>query len=290
MEDKNAKSKGKEKKQNKPDKSKKEGIKKESGECEVKVKEIGKKEESKEKKEKSKKVKITLTFLTIFIAILSSGAKFFLIFFDILVPRALREYVPFLNMIRKSTLSLSEIMAGKKSKEISEVSNEIEEIELRQQKALKAYPIRRGIGQALSMGISPIILIAIPTAIWGETLIQMIKPYFSSFIPDNVLNILIPILLGTVMLIISWIATVFGPIYIVFHKSSKTLVKMGAYRWAALYQDLGNFFALPYFAAKSSFSFFDAPPISSETFQEFKLDIMDEVETIKAKVSDLLAM
>ncbi|MHA1407581.1 MAG: hypothetical protein ACTSSG_09395, partial [Candidatus Heimdallarchaeaceae archaeon] len=290
MEDKNAKSKGKEKKQNKPDKSKKEGIKKESGECEVKVKEIGKKEESKEKKEKSKKVKITLTFLTIFIAILSSGAKFFLIFFDILVPRALREYVPFLNMIRKSTLSLSEIMAGKKSKEISEVSNEIEEIELRQQKALKAYPIRRGIGQALSMGISPIILIAIPTAIWGETLIQMIKPYFSSFIPDNVLNILIPILLGTVMLIISWIATVFGPIYIVFHKSSKTLVKMGAYRWAALYQDLGNFFALPYFAAKSSFSFFDAPPISSETFQEFKLDIMDEVETIKAKVSDLLAL
>jgi len=290
MEGKSKKKRKEKSRQKQIDKIEKKEAREKSSEREEEVNEVTKKDEIYEKKEKSKKVKVTLTFLTIFLAILSFGAKFFLIIFDILVPRALREYVPFLNMIRKSTLPLSEIMAGKKSKEISEVSNEIEEIQLRQQKALKAYPIRRGIGQALSMGISPIILIAIPTAIWGETLIQIIKPYFSSFIPDNVLNILIPILLGTVMLIISWIATVFGPIYIVFHKSSKTLVKMGAYRWAALYQDLGNFFALPYFAAKSSFSFFDAPPISSETFEDFKLDIMDEVETIKTKVSDLLAL
>ncbi|MCG3220464.1 MAG: hypothetical protein H7641_03705, partial [Candidatus Heimdallarchaeota archaeon] len=36
--------------------------------------------------------------------------------------------------------------------------------------------------------------------------------------------------------------------------------------------------------------FFDAPPISSETYQEFKLDLTDEIVTIKEKVEGLLAL
>jgi len=236
-------------------------------------------------KKESKDRKISFSIVAFLITMISVGAKFALIIFDIFVPKTLREYVPFFNMIRKITLPISEIMAGKKSKEISEVANELDELDLREQKVMKAYPLRRTIGQAMSMGISPIILVLIPSIIWGEGLINMIKDKWPS-LPTAV----IIIGLGTIMLIISWIATLFGPIYVVFHNSSKYLLKMGAYRWASIYQDLENFFAIPYYAAKSSFSFFDAPPISSETLDEFKLDIKEELDIVKEKVEGLLAL
>ncbi|MCE7748210.1 MAG: hypothetical protein GPJ51_07425 [Candidatus Heimdallarchaeota archaeon] len=236
-------------------------------------------------KEESKDRKISFSIVAFLITVISVGAKFALIIFDIFVPRALREYVPFFNMTRKITLPISEIMAGKKSKEISEVANELDELDLRGQKVMKAYPLRRTIGQAMSMGISPIILVLIPSIIWGEGLVNMIKDKWPS-LPTAV----IIIGLGTIMLIISWIATLFGPIYVVFHNSSKYLLKMGAYRWASIYQDLENFFAIPYYAAKSSFSFFDAPPISSETLDEFKLDIREELDEVKEKVESLLSL
>jgi hypothetical protein len=51
-----------------------------------------------------------------------------------------------------------------------------------------------------------------------------------------------------------------------------------------------NLFSLPYLAAKSGFNFFDAPPISSETYEEYKLDLTDELVTIKEKVEGLLAL
>ena len=67
-------------------------------------------------------------------------------------------------------------------------------------------------------------------------------------------------------------------------------MRLGAYRWAALYQDIENLFSIPYYLGRSSFNFFDAPPISSETYEEFKLDLTDEFITIKAKVKGLLAL
>lgn len=246
------------------------------------------KEESIEEGVKNKKTKdrkISFTILSFLITTISVGAKFAMILFDIFIPKALREYVPFFNMIRKITLPISEIMAGKKSKEISEVANELDELSLRGQKVMKNYPLRRTIGQAMSMGISPIILVLIPTIIWGEGIVNMIKGKWPT-LPTAV----IIIGMGTIMLLISWLVTLFGPLYVVFHNSSKYLLKLGAYTWASIYQDLENFFAIPYYAAKSSFSFFDAPPISSETLQEFKLDIKEEIDIVKEKVEGLLSL
>ncbi|MHA1198810.1 MAG: hypothetical protein ACTSQF_05585 [Candidatus Heimdallarchaeaceae archaeon] len=242
-------------------------------------------EEGKDGKKKTKDRKFAFIALSVLILIVSVGTKFFMIIYDILIPKALRDYVPFLNMIRKITLPISEILAGKKSKEITEVANELDELDLNKEKVMKAYPLRRTIGQALSMGVSPLILIVIPTVIWGEGLIIKIQEIFP-LLPSW----LIFVLLGTIMLMLSWIVTLFGPFYVIFHKSSKIMLKMGAYRWAAIFQDLENLFAIPYYTAKSSFSFFDAPPISSETLEEFKLDIKDEVNIVKQKVEGLLAL
>jgi len=243
--------------------------------------------EEEEKFQSKKKGKFTFTILSVIISIVSISTKFMIIIYDIFIPKALREYVPFLNMVRKIALPISEILAGKKSKEITEVTNELDELDIQKEKVMKAYPLRRTIGQAISMGVSPLILIVIPTIIWGDTLIDKIQLALN--IPEDYQWVIF-LLLGTIMLILSWIVTVFGPFYVIFHNSSKYMLKLGAYRWAAIFQDLENLFAIPYFTAKSSFSFFDAPPISSETLEEFKLDIKDEVETVKEKVEGLLAL
>lgn len=245
-------------------------------------------EEGKTKKKKDRKV--VFTILSILISIISITMKFMIIIYDIFIPKALREYVPFLNMVRKIALPISELLAGKKSKEISEVANELDELDLQKEKVMKNYPIRRTIGQALSMGVSPLILIVIPTVIWRENLTTIIQNYFMNTYSWEIPTWLIFILLGTVMLILSWIVTVFGPLYVIFHNSSKYMLKLGAYRWASFFQDLENLFAVPYLAAKSSFSFFDAPPISSETLKEFKVDLKDEIEIVKEKVEGLLAL
>ncbi len=261
---------------------------------EEKTKEISPEEQKSEDTFILKKgAKISLQLLSSLLMAVVMGAKIFLYFFDLVIPRELRDYVPFFQMVRTSTFTASEIMSGEKSKEVLAVSNELDELVTKQQRVKKNYPLRRGIGQAVSMGISPIVLIVIPTIIWGEGLIAMIKswlvtyPIFANF---EQLDILVGIMLGTLMLLISWIATVFGPIYVVFHKSSEILKRLGAYRWGALYQDLENLFSLPYYAVKSSFSFFDAPPISSETLEEYKLTITEEAEVMKEKVKGLLAL
>ncbi|MFW9852711.1 MAG: hypothetical protein ACFFDS_07210 [Candidatus Thorarchaeota archaeon] len=242
-------------------------------------------EVDKKKKILPKAAQFSFNFLSVIFTILSVGAKFILVLFDIFIPQALREYVPFLNMLRQTTLSVSELFAGKKSKEVVEVSKELDNLVINQQKLKKAYPLRRGIGQAISMGISPILLILVPTIIWGESLILIIQGWFPA-LP----RIVIILMIGTIMLLLSFISTVFGPIYVIFHETSKNMLRLGAYRWAGIYQDLENFFSLPYYAVRSSFSFFDAPPISSETFEEFKIELLEEAETIKEKVQGLLAM
>ncbi len=246
--------------------------------------------EKEKKKEKKKQRRFAFIILSVLISIVSISTKFMIIIYDIFIPKTLREYVPFLNMIRKIALPISELLAGKKSKEITEVANELDELDLQKEKVMKNYPLRRTIGQALSMGVSPLIIIVIPTLIWRESIAQMITNYFWNTFQWEIPSWLIFVLLGTIMLMLSWIVTLFGPLYVIFHKSSKYMLKLGAYRWASFFQDLENLFAIPYFTAKSSFSFFDAPPISSETLEEFKLDIKDEIEIVKRKVEGLLAL
>ncbi|MHA1401747.1 MAG: hypothetical protein ACTSQE_15455 [Candidatus Heimdallarchaeaceae archaeon] len=245
-----------------------------------------KKKETDEQENKRKPpfiVRISFGFLTVLFTIISLGGHIVLTIYDILVPRALRELVPILNMFRKYILIASELLSGKKGKEVIEVATELEEIKMREEKVTKNYPVRRGLGEAINLGLHPVIMFAIPTAIWGEDLHHLFESWG---IPVS-LGIL---LFGTGLLCISWIATIFGPIYALFHECSMFMLRRKSYRWAEIFQDLENLFALPYYTARSSFSILDAPPISAETFQDFKLDIMDDLQEMKDRVQDLLAL
>ncbi|UJG41352.1 MAG: hypothetical protein K9W45_02555 [Candidatus Heimdallarchaeum aukensis] len=251
-----------------------------------------KKELNSEKKKSTKKnsknkekwyIRWSFNILSVFFAIISLIGSFILLIYDIFVPRTLRELVPILNMFRKYILIAAELFSGKKSKEVAEVVSELEEIKMKEEKIMKNYPIRRGIGEAINLGLHPVIIFAIPTAIWGKNLHQLFESWG---IPVS-LGIL---LFGTGLLCISWIATIFGPIYALFHECSIFMLKRGSYRWAEFFQDLENLFALPYYTARSSFSILDAPPISAETLEEFKLDIMDDIGQIKNRIADILSL
>ncbi len=218
-----------------------------------------------------------------FFAFISLIGRFLLAVYDIFVPRTLRELVPLLNMFRKYILTVAELFSGKKSKEVVKVASELEEIKMREEKMIKNYPIRRGMGEAINLSLHPVVMIAIPSAIFGKDLYHLFEEWH---IPVSI-GIM---LFGTGLLVISWIATIFGPIYALFHECSLFMLRRGSYRWAEFFQDLENLFALPYYTARSSFSIFDAPPISSDTFTDFKLAILDDLTEMKNRVQDLLAM
>jgi hypothetical protein len=235
-------------------------------------------------------VRILISIIAGFFTLISSIGKIGLILFDIFFPRGLRELVPVLHMYRKYTLTIANLFAGKKSKEIVEVSQELNELVLREQRMMKAYPLRRGFGEVINLAVTPIVFIAIPTAIgriYGIKYIDLLGLIKDATGLSEFWSIS---LFGTGLLLTSWLATIFGPVYSLFHESSSILMKYQGYRWASIYQALENFFSLPYHVARSSFSFFDAPPISTETYHDFKLEIVDELNTIKNKVQSLLAM
>ncbi|MHA1198811.1 MAG: hypothetical protein ACTSQF_05590 [Candidatus Heimdallarchaeaceae archaeon] len=258
--------------------------------------------------------KISLIILAGFFTFVSVIGRILLVIYDILVPTGLRELVPLLQLYRKYVLVASNILSGEKSQEIMEVSEELDELMLKEQKMIKNYPIRRGVGEVINLAVTPLVFIAIPTLVVRilrigyatifytfdllPTLGPLGSPNYLQYLDllrliENLTG-LGPIysmaLFGTGLLLASWIATIFGPIYAVFHNCHVILMRYGGYRWANIYRSLENIFSLPYHAAKSTFSFFDAPPISAETYKDFKLEIVDEVDTIKNKVQALLIL
>ncbi len=243
-------------------------------------------------------MKVTFGLIASLFTLISALGRLLLTLFDILVPRGLRELVPLLQMYRKYFVTASEFLAGKKSKEILEVSKELEDIRVREAKMIKNYPIRRGLGEVINLAVTPIVFFLIPTAIWGEDLLVLLGDFVEQTVHQwgflnvqaDTVSVISLLLFGTGLLMASWIATIFGPTYALFHQCSLYMMRMGAYRWAAFYQDVENFFSLPYLLAKSSFSFFDAPPISTETYEDFKLEIMVELDEMKDRVQNLLAL
>ena len=103
------------------------------------------------KKELPKIINFSLTMLTSLFTFVSSAGKLGLILFDLFIPQELRELAPLLQMYRKYTISASEILAGKKSSEIISVSQELDELALKEHRKMKSYPIRRGVGEGITI-------------------------------------------------------------------------------------------------------------------------------------------
>ncbi|MHA1551493.1 MAG: hypothetical protein ACTSQC_06075 [Candidatus Heimdallarchaeaceae archaeon] len=231
--------------------------------------------------------------LVIFILVLV--AKFVFLIYETLIPRGLREIVPHMVLWRKYLLYASNLFAPQEEFDAIEVEEKVHELVSKEDKINKAYPIQRGVGETYDhVLIFALIIIVSIVAIGSAT------TNFDTFV-NSVLEmlgiqglewywyILIGIVFSTVMGMLSTIATIFGPVYAVFHRSSLRMVQMGAYSWGTIYQKLENLFSLPYIASKASFTFFDAPPISEDTFKEFREDVMGEFGKITSRISSILS-
>jgi len=221
-------------------------------------------------------------------------AKFVFLLYETLIPRGLREIVPHLILWRKYLLYTSNLFAPQEEFDAIEVEERVYELISKEDKINKAYPIQRGVGETYDhILIFALIIVVSIVAIGSAT------TNFDTFV-NSVLEMLgisglewywyivIGVVFSTVMGMLSTIATIFGPVYAIFHRSSLKMVQMGAYSWGTIYQKLENLLSLPYIASKASFTFFDAPPISEETFKEFREDVLGEFGKITSKISSIL--
>ncbi|MCK4896221.1 MAG: hypothetical protein KAS47_05390, partial [Candidatus Heimdallarchaeota archaeon] len=221
-----------------------------------------------------------LFIVGIVIFILVIVAKFVFLVYETLIPLGLREIVPHLVLWRKYLLYAFNLFAPEEEFDAMEVEEKVHELVGKEDKINKAYPIQRGVGETYDHVLIFALIIVISIVAIGsattnfDTFINSVLEMLGIHGLEWYWYVLIGIVFSTVMGMLSTIATIFGPVYAVFHRSSLRMVQMGAYSWGTIYQKLENLFSLPYIASKASFTFFDAPPISEETFKEFREDVM----------------
>ena len=245
-------------------------------------------------------------------------AKFVHFIYELIIPRGLRELVPILNLWRNYLIYISNLFSSPEKIELVKLEEEIEEIQMKEDRINKAYPIQRGVGETYDHLLIIIVIIAasilliqsqttsfdvllegIRSAIFPGIDYSRFAP-IESFIPithieltstsDWIVVTLIGIIGSTVMGILSFIATVFGPIYALFHRASLRMIQMGSYSWGSFYQRIENLFSLPYLASKASFSFFEAPPVDASTFEEFKVDLVGDLKNLQKKFTNIISV
>lgn len=223
---------------------------------------------------------ILYTLITVLFFPITLTGKLILIVYDIIVPPSLRELVPLLNMWRKLIQSFTIILADPVSKECIELQNSIDKIQRKEERLNEAYPLQRGIGETFDRFTVFILVIVVPIFIWNRSIIELV----------NIHPLLLGLLFSATTLFLTWVMLAFGPIYVIFHRASLKMVERGAYGWAWFYQLLENFFGLPYYSSRISFSFYDAPPISQETYEIFKNDLLADVKDIKDRLQNLISI
>jgi len=235
-----------------------------------------------------------LFIVGVLLFIVVSLTKFLFILYEIFIPRGLREIVPHTIVWRKYLLYATNIFSPPQRMEILEVEEEVEELRIKEEKINKAYPIQRGVGEAYDHALIFLLIIVLSIVTIGSASTDF-ESFFENMLTTLKISdlqwywyVIIIFAFSTMMGILSTITTIFGPVYAIFHRSSLRMVKMGAYSWATIYQKLSDLFALPYIASKASFTYFDAPPISKETFEEFKGNILGDIDVMRLRVANLI--
>ncbi|MHA1217250.1 MAG: hypothetical protein ACTSO5_01040 [Candidatus Heimdallarchaeaceae archaeon] len=221
--------------------------------------------------------------------------------YELLIPRSLRELVPILNLWRRYLIYISNLFSHPEKMELVKLEEDIDEVVMKEDRINKAYPIQRGVGETYDHLLIIVLIVAASVLLIGSQTISfdalidgiISRSDWLSSLGDKALWVvitLIGVVCSTVMGMLSFVATIFGPIYAIFHSSSLRLVQMGAYSWGSFYQRLENLFSLPYLASKASFSFFEAPPVDASTYEEFKLDLVGDLTTLRERFTNIVSV
>ncbi len=233
----------------------------------------------------------------LYIAVVLVKILFFI--YELIIPKGLRELVPILNLWRRYLVYISNLFSSHEKIELVKLDEEIDEILMKEDRINKAYPIQRGVGETYDhlliifviIGAS-VLLIQSQTASFDVLLTYIEENYLAGVDPKFHWLVItaIGVVCSTVMGMLSFVATIFGPIYALFHQASLRMIRMGSYSWGSFYQRIENLFSLPYLASKASFSFFEAPPVDSSTFEVFKVDLVGDLKNLQKRFTNIISV
>ncbi|MHA1911065.1 MAG: hypothetical protein ACTSYA_05135 [Candidatus Kariarchaeaceae archaeon] len=213
--------------------------------------------------------------LIFFIAIF---ARLLLIISDTIFPEKVRKLLPIITAYRMLLLAISDIFISTERSVAMEAIQELDELKNQQDQVAKGYAARKAIGQTVDYGLSFAILVLLGV---GPLLME------NEFFAEN--PWIIVLVLSSFTVVISLLATLFGPLYTYFNGCKNYCLKKGAYRGASIYWKLEQLFSIPFLATKSGFMLLDMPPIDAETLQDFSSKIKNELNDIQSSVNSLLA-
>ncbi len=215
--------------------------------------------------------------LTIIIAIpvlLVALVSYFLIFLiDLIFPPRIQELVPYIDALRTLILNIANVMADPERlsaelalENLGNMSNVVSDIG-------EGYALRKSIGQGIDFGLTAIV-IAFGVFAWAIDI----------GVPPQVLILLF----GSLGLALATFSGFFGPFYGLAGAAKDFSLHHGNYRGAAFFKIIEEIFAIPFMAASAGFLLLDLPPVDSQTLDDFRGEMNDQLTDISDNINSLL--
>jgi hypothetical protein len=137
----------------------------------------------------------------------------------------------------------------------------------------EGYALRKGLGQGIDFGLTAIV-IALGVFAWA----------IDVGVPPGVLFLLF----GSLGLALATFSGFFGPFYGIAGAAKDFSLHHGNYRGAAFFKIIEQIFAIPFMAASAGFLLLDLPPVDSQTLDEFKGEMQEQLTDISDNINSLL--
>ncbi|MFV2013973.1 MAG: hypothetical protein ACC656_00960, partial [Candidatus Heimdallarchaeota archaeon] len=213
---------------------------------------------------------VLITTPMLFIALVASFLVFLI---DLLFPPKIQELVPYIDALRTLILNIANSMADPQRliaehalESLGNVSETVSDIG-------EGYALRKGLGQGIDFGLTGIV-IALGVFTWALDL----------GIPPGVLFLLF----GSLGLALATFSGLFGPFYGLAGAAKDFSLYHGNYRGAAFFKIIEEIFAIPFMAASAGFLLLDLPPVDTQTLEEFRSDMQDQLIDISDNINSLL--
>ena len=192
------------------------------------------------------------------IFLISVSARIVLTISDIVFPEKVRRLLPIITAYRMLLIAISDLFISSERAAAMDAIEELGELKNQQDQVAKGYAARKAIGQTLDYALSFAILFVLGVGPWLMG--------YEIFAENPWIMVVV---LSSFTVLISLLATLFGPLYTYFSGCKDYCLKKGAYRGATVYWRLEKLFSIPFLATRSGFMLLDMPPIDADTLNEF---------------------
>lgn len=214
-----------------------------------------------------------VVLITVPVLLLALIANFLVFLIDLLFPPKIQELVPYIDALRTLILNIANAMAEPERltaqlalENLGSMSDAVSDIG-------EGYALRKSIGQGIDFGLTAVV-IAFGVFAWAIDI----------GVPPQVLFLLF----GSLGLALATFSGFFGPFYGLAGAAKDFSLHHGNYRGAAFFKIIEEIFAIPFMAAAAGFLLLDLPPVDSQTLDEFRGEMQDQLTDISDNINSLL--